>query len=644
MCISDSSSSCSQPDCVWRPRPENSLEKWEVRDVAESLRNRFVTGDWNSENYGLEGMKIDEEEKRKRDILALSDGTNTEMGYGGPEDKVGLDEANWNTRDGDAKKARKRAMALAKAAQRGAANAFVDENDDMGAGLGDGDDIDDDNEGITVEGRLTEKDVDDAVQRAEDRVAQKLKFLEDLEAGDLREDKTRRAEREKKDKDAQKDEDFDFFAYQKAQIKKRTAANRAEFKSMNPHDRFLLEGAVPGKYVRILLTRVPCEFVEAIDRRFPILVGALLPSEQTLGMLQCRLKKHRWHPKLLKSNDPIIFSLGWRRFQTLPIYAIEDRNGRHRYLKYTPDHMHCLATFYGPVTAVNTGIIGFQNVYNQDGKVSASFRVAATGTILDVNKSVEIVKKLKLVGTPLKIMKHTAYIQDMFTSALEVAKFEGAKIRTVSGIRGQIKKAVLREGREGTFRATFEDKILMSDIVFCRTWTTVKLLEYYNPVSSLLLKDKSAWQGMRRIRDIRAAKQLKVTANKDSEYRPIERETRKFNPLQIPKSLEARLPYKAKSKNKAARRSTKPTLEDRRARLMEKKDTRVLTLIQQANLSRKIRDEKQKESKKAQIARRKKVKEGEAAKHADRNKELQKRRHIAKQNGRPLKIMRYGTG
>lgn len=69
----------------------------------------------------------------------------------------------------------------------------------------------------------------------------------------------------------------------------------------------------------------------------------------------------------------------------------------------------------------------------------------------------------------------------MFNSALEIQKFIGAKIKTVSGIRGEI-KGVVREKEEGVFWANFEDMILMSDLVFCRSWVSVNLEQLYNPI------------------------------------------------------------------------------------------------------------------------------------------------------------------
>ena len=75
---------------------------------------------------------------------------------------------------------------------------------------------------------------------------------------------------------------------------------------------------------------IPCELVQHFSPTQPILVGGLSAVEQGRGCMQLRLKRHRWFPKILKARDPLTFSIGWRRFQSVPVYAIEDQNGRHR--------------------------------------------------------------------------------------------------------------------------------------------------------------------------------------------------------------------------------------------------------------------------------------------------------------------------
>ena len=156
----------------------------------------------------------------------------------------------------------------------------------------------------------------------------------------------------------------------KKEVSEQAEANRAEFIGLREEIRVKYEGVRPGCYVRMEiqgkichtislcptapcpLVGVPCEFVENFDPQYPVIVGELLAGEEQLGYMKVRVKKHRWHRRVLKSCDPLILSVGWRRVQVTPVYCVEEHNMRQRMLKYTPEHMHCVASLYGELTTL----------------------------------------------------------------------------------------------------------------------------------------------------------------------------------------------------------------------------------------------------------------------------------------------------
>ncbi|XP_065583035.1 ribosome biogenesis protein BMS1 homolog isoform X2 [Artemia franciscana] len=369
-----------------------------------------------------------------------------------------------------------------------------------------------------------------------------------------------------------------FYEELKQEVDAQANMNKSEFEGLDDEIRVQYEGFRPGMYVRIEISHVPCELVSNFDPTYPLIVGALLPGEENIGYVQVRLKKHRWHKRILKTRDPLTVSMGWRRFQTLPLYSIQDHNMRNRSLKYTPEHLHCMATFWGPITPQGTGMLAIQSMNSSE----PGFRISATGSVVDQDKSTQIMKKLKLVGTPFKIYRKTAFIEGMFSSSLEVAKFEGASIKTVSGIRGQIKKAVRKP--EGSFRATFEDKIVLSDIVFVRTWFRVDVPRFYTAVTSLLLpaSEKNKWQGVKTVGQLKRERSVRAEVNTDHLYLPVLREEKVFAPLVVPRSLQRQLPYDYKPKAEVAAPlpGSKRDIEGKRvAVVLEPKERKVLGLM-----------------------------------------------------------------
>ena len=110
----------------------------------------------------------------------------------------------------------------------------------------------------------------------------------------------------------------------------RLKRNKDEFGEEGEAARIRHEGFRQGLYVRIRIDGVPCEFIQSFNPVLPLVLGGLTPQETNTGFVRCRFKKHRWHKRILKCNDPLILSVGWRRFQSIPVFSTEDENGRHR--------------------------------------------------------------------------------------------------------------------------------------------------------------------------------------------------------------------------------------------------------------------------------------------------------------------------
>ncbi|XP_014209077.1 ribosome biogenesis protein BMS1 homolog [Copidosoma floridanum] len=408
----------------------------------------------------------------------------------------------------------------------------------------------------------------------------------------------------------------------KEECQRQANLNKSEFEGLDDSIRVTLEGYRPGMYVRLEIDNVPCELIVNLDPSYPMVVGGLLPGEENIGYVQTRFKKHRWYPKILKSKDPIIMSVGWRRFQTIAIYSQLEHNMRNRMLKYTPEHVSCMAHFWGPITPQGTGVLAVQDV----SRVDRNFRIIATGSIVEVAKSSKVMKKLKLKGVPYKLFKKTAFIRNMFTSRLEVAKFEGAKIKTVSGIRGMIKKPVWDDKLDGAFRATFEDKIQLSDIVFCRTWYPVEIPRFYNPVTSLLLplNQKNSWTGMKTSGQLKHELNIHVEPNPDSFYTPIEREPKFFKPLFVPRSLQKELPYQDKPKVAAKFCKRKQFDKQRVAVVRDHKEANVARLMKMIRTNYAHKELKNKEATHKRMEALKKRYEEEEAKKLKRQRVMKK--------------------
>jgi ribosome biogenesis protein BMS1 len=171
------------------------------------------------------------------------------------------------------------------------------------------------------------------------------------------------------------------------------------------------------------------------------------------------------------------------------------------------------------------------------------------------------------------------------------------------------------------------------DIIFLRAWYSIQPRKFYNPVTSLLLSDKSQWAGMRLTGQVRRDEGLKTPLNVNSTYKKVERPERRFNPLIIPKKLQAALPYA--SKPRVMKPQRQQTYMQKRAVVMEPEERKAVALLQQIRALRKDQVARRKEKKNEKKAVHAKKAEKDEEKKAEKVKERKK--EVMRATGRKSK-------
>ena len=127
---------------------------------------------------------------------------------------------------------------------------------------------------------------------------------------------------------------------------------------------------------------------------------------------------------------------------------------------------------------------------------------------------------------------------------------------------------------------------------------------------------------MRLTGQVRRDEGIKTPLNVNSTYKRIERAPRRFNPLIVPKKLQASLPYA--SKPKLMKPQQNQTYLQKRAVVMEPEEKKAVALLQQIRALRKDQVVRRKEKKVEKKAERQKKLAKEEERKGEKEKERRK--------------------
>ncbi|WFD35934.1 ribosome biogenesis protein tsr1 [Malassezia cuniculi] len=258
----------------------------------------------------------------------------------------------------------------------------------------------------------------------------------------------------------------------------------------------LMEGVPAGVRACIWIRNVPVAAAERAlavsgaprdktKNAVPFVLFGLLRHEHKKSVINFTITRNTEYDAPVRSKDPLLVTLGFRRYVARPVYSQHGRSRRgnnvHKFERFLPHgaaaavgSIYAPVTFGGatvPVVLMRLRSETQEHGYDEQG-VSAEQtpHLVGSGSLLDVSPTRIIAKRIVLSGHPYKLHKKTATIRFMFFNSDDVRFYKPVTLRTKYGRTGHIRESL---GTHGYFKAHFDGPLTQLDTVLMNLYKRV---------------------------------------------------------------------------------------------------------------------------------------------------------------------------
>lgn len=217
---------------------------------------------------------------------------------------------------------------------------------------------------------------------------------------------------------------------------------------------------------------------DAMAARRPLALFGLLRHEQRQSVVNFAFTRSKSSTATIHTKERLLAVVGFRTMLISPILSEHSTHNLHKMLRWVGPETSgpVVGTIYAPVIFNPAPVLLFRPKGRDDttketarsGSDEADFggqqdlELIGCGSVLEVNPSRIILKRITLTGAPFKVHKRSVVVRFMFGNPQDIAWFRPVELCTRLGARGHIRESL---GTHGYMKCLLDRPIHQHDTV-----------------------------------------------------------------------------------------------------------------------------------------------------------------------------------